>query len=207
MDSQGPQAVKRFVGLCATVALATVLGAIAWRKYSAHSAADRPLSSLTPMVQPATPAPAATTISADDQENAAIAASLDSFSTALAASDVITAQSDFDTTRLYAELKGAGATKIVSEDQQGNLERILSRGVGKTLMEQSREISWTGHRIKKIVFSTDRSEATVYDIASHGAGEGQRIQRMRWWMCKSYGRRPEAANATHCGSPDLPGQG
>ena len=119
---------------------------------------------------------------ATDQQFREISASLDRFNNVIVTKNSASFSNVFDSDRLIQELERIGALGAIPENQKEGFKSGLREGLGRGLMGQFGNVSWTRHRLKKVIPSDDGREAVVYDVEYHGSGADQYSAKIRWWL-------------------------
>ncbi len=124
----------------------------------------------------------AAAVSPSDQETRDISATLDRFNVAMQQKNGAVLFSMFDVDRLWDELDRMGALASVPLINRSQYKTGFGNGFRQSLTGQFTDLNWTTHAVKKISLSSNRQEAVVYDLETHGVGTAKRQLKIRWWM-------------------------
>jgi tetratricopeptide (TPR) repeat protein len=119
---------------------------------------------------------------ASDSETAAITAALDSLNTALRAHDSVALAAVFDSDTLCDSLEQQGAFKGMSSGELLGFRSGFDQGASSALLSSARRFSWDSHKLKKLVLDSDRRDAVVYDLETHGTPPRRYSTKVRWWL-------------------------
>lgn len=119
---------------------------------------------------------------AKDEEARSIQALLDSLGAAITKADGQAIARHFDVERLYQEGIRQSSLDQLNRPHERSFIQGMRERMAQTLAKQAELMRWDRVQIKRIQFSNDRSEATVF--ARHWDDTGQVSTRRRWWMRK-----------------------